>query len=195
MEDIIIVRMNEQDRDIIKQRMIREVLVNGSSVRTLSVNFSLSTQTIYSWLRQDARFKKGYDGAKDQYYKELIDTSLNRLALGVETIEETREFIEIDDTDSEKVVKVRRTTKQGIPNINAITKLANRYTQGEYDNDSDTGNITIRITQKDRSLTIEERRKVLEEDKSLTIGTAIEVDANDIRELEGVSIVPPTSGE
>ena len=184
--------INRQDREILKQRYIRGIYEGLSSGELLAlVNVSLSTLT--NWKNNDPVFLKGIDRAKEARSKRIITSGLDMLASGYEEITEHEEWIE--ETNSGEMIKRKRTTKQVAPNIQAIMKLANKYTTGDYCDASSGGDITIRITQKDRSLTIEERLRILEGDKSLESLEDVTVDSKDIRYLESLELVPPTKDQ
>jgi len=181
--------INKQDRDILKRRYIRGIY-EGLDSRQLLVELNISLSTLTNWKNKDDQFVKGIERAEKASSLRAISAGLNQLATGYDEVTNKEEWIE--EREDGTMLKRSRTTKQVAPNLNAIAKLANKYAPNEYDNANNEGNITIRITQKDRSLTIEERLRILEGDKSLESLEDVEVDASDIRHLESLELVPPT---
>ncbi len=181
--------ITEQDRVILKQRYIRGIY-EGLDPRELLLEVNVSASTISNWRCRDASFKAGIERAKKARALRVIGVGLDKLASGYDEITNRDEWIE--ENESGDIIKRSRTVKQVAPSLGAIKTLANKYAPNEYDSDSDSGNLTIRITQKDRSLTLAERMQVLESDKSLDSLGDIGVDANDIKQLEDLVIDPPT---
>ena len=181
--------ISEQDRVILKQRFIRGVY-DGLDSRELLLEINVSVSTLSNWRNNDPSFRLGIDRAKKASSLRAIGLGLNKLASGYDEITNKDEWIE--ENAEGDIIKRSRTVKQVAPNLAAIKTLANKYAPNEYGADSDSGNITIRITQKDRSLTLAERLLVLEGDKSLDSLDDIEVNAKDIKHLEALDLDPPT---
>jgi hypothetical protein len=172
--------LSKQDREIIKGRIVRLISEGLEEENALGI-VGLHQATFKSWVAKDERFKRSVERAESFKYKTIIARSLEKLAKGTQMVDEVDEWIE--ECDERGRVKRKKTKREILPNVNAIQKLANKYCPEEYQ-DKDSSNITIKITQKDRSLTTEERLRILESDKSIKTSDDIEINPNDIKHIE-----------
>jgi len=150
---------NVVDKEIVKERYLHYI-VEGNGVVAAAKLCGVHPQTIERWKKQDRYFNKAVENARSNTAKEAIEKGLAKLAAGADETTIKDEWVEdrlVDgETRQHRVSKVVKTTK---PDLGAIRMLATKYAKGEYEGDA--GELTIRITQKDRTLTIEERRKLL----------------------------------
>ena len=164
--------INAEKSEILRERAIR-LYMEGLETKEVAATLGVRIGTVYRWSGKVPGFKERVVEARRLYAESLVGNSLRTLAEGAKQVEETREWIEEneehynEEDGAPKVVKVRRTVKQLPPNVQAIQRIANKYLPGEYNDASDSAEITIRITQRDRSLTTAERRALLEADAAL----------------------------
>jgi len=161
------------------------LLALGNSVVTVCSLIGVSGFAFYSWMKKDDRFKLSVDKVRNSSEKMLLRNGVGILASGHDEVTEETEWIDVDDEG--RPIKRKRKVKHNPPNVIALKMLANKhdkdYNEKVY---NDTSSISIRITQQDRSLSIEERLKLLESDASGVI------ECNDYKELEDlVDIDPP----
>jgi hypothetical protein len=96
--------------------------------------------------------------------RDRIEGSLNKLASGFIQEEVTEKFYVVDEVTGE-VKEVTRRRKYYPPDSKAIDMLARKYCDGEFtEKKIEEKNIHIRITQKNRALSLDERIKLLESD-------------------------------
>ena len=127
--------------------------------------------TIRSWFKKDERLQKVLDKVKTEGMKELIENGFTRLATGYVEEEVTEEWMDTKVINGEEV-PVKRVKKQKVkaPSEKALMALAAKYDKGQYKEvDSASTEINIRISQKDRSLTTEERLRLLESEKNSVV--------------------------
>ena len=143
--------------------------MDGYTNKEICIKYGISTDTLYRWKRLNAKFKKSCKEAERYAARSLIKSGLHDLAKGHEVIEEQTEYYdEIEDADGniQKVKRIIRSRKLP-PDIKAIRMLASKHAQGEYlENEANKLNLDIKITQKDRALSIEDRLAILNKDKS-----------------------------
>jgi len=145
------------------------------TLREISVMLGVSLSAIRYWMARDSIFKQQCDSMQTLAAQEVIGTGLQRLALGAVEVTNTEEWI--DDSNPDRIIKMKQSTKHLPPSVMALTRLANRYAPNQY-NDAVHEDITIRITQRNRSLSIAERLLVLQSDTSS--------EAKDIKDIESI---------
>ena len=157
----------------------------GYSHVAIAKLMKISKFTIAKWRSVYPDLKEAMDKAEHDSALDCIREGLFQNARGQQQIEETTSFFKKKVIDGEEqLVKTTVKTKTLPPDNNAIRLLANKYAKGEYvDNSDNEVNVNVRITQKDRALSLEERKRILLEDKD-----TIPLDEEDyklIEQLEG----------
>jgi len=151
----------------------------GNNVTQCALLVGVSMPTYRRWLKKDFGFELSFNKIKEGKAHQLLNDSLESLASWHEEEVIETESISVDDEGRPQKVK-RKITKKP-PQVPALKMLANKYDK-EYNekvyNDREGTNINIRITQQDRSLSLEERLALLEKDASGV------VECNDYRELD-----------
>lgn len=160
----------------IKGKVI-DLIAQGLPLLTIQERVGVNRNTIYNWIAKDERFKKAIDKAKERYAKGQIENKLWQLANGYHEEEVTEEFMGVKVINGEEVpCKYTKKVKVKAPSEKALMALASKYSPKEYSEDNET-TINVKITQRDRSLTTEERLKLLEDEGKETI------ELNDYKEL------------
>jgi hypothetical protein len=163
------------------------LLTEGYSKDEACLRVGLSRHTIDRYCRTDKVFKEAIKRAEAYAQKSLIKDSLNELARGVEKTEETIEYydsimIKGEEVKAKRIIKTRKLP----PDIKALRMLAYKYAKGEYeDSEKDALGLEIRITSKDRGLSLEERMELVRKDAE-----AIEI----IEDIEVVEVVESSVG-
>lgn len=186
-----------QDTEVLKERCLR-VAKECSTFGEIALSCGINVSTLKRWRDSDSQFKKAVEGLMGEGAKEVIAKGLKRLAEGAVQVEEVEEWLDVVEVEGEKdrIIKRKRTVKELPPNVQAISKLANRFCKGEYSDESGATITTIRITQRDRSLTTKERLAILAKDEyidaeAIDITEVRNIGDSNIRELEMVDD-PPT---
>ena len=160
----------------------------GYTVSEVADKAGVTQRTVERWIQSDKRFGLAVKKAKNAAMKSLVSDTLVELAKGVEKSEETIEYFDTikDKDDNEQKVKRTIKTRRLPPDIKALRMLAYKYAKGEYiDEEADKLGLEIRITSKDRGLSIEERKALIAKDAE-----AIEI----IEDIEDAVLVPPSEG-
>ena len=156
-----------------------KLAAQGLSSKAIGQVVGISPVTIATWKRSDPLFAKAMDKVKSEAARDLVEHSLFELAKGAkeETITEKYMVTEMVDGE-EKSKEVTKTIKYKAPSEKAIAMVAYKHDRGSYaSEEKETNNLTIKITQQNRSLSVEERRALL-----VSEGTeAIEVDYKELR--------------
>jgi len=119
--------------------------------------------TLRQWFKRYPRFKESFDRIQKEHFEGFIEDKLYSLANGHDEVETIEEYHTEKMIDGESVpVKVVNKVKKKAPDIKAIQSLANKYVPNTYKEVDSASNINIKITQSHRSLTTEERLKLLE---------------------------------
>lgn len=166
---------------------ILQLLFEGYSQREVCERVGISIDTLKRYCSQSKEFHSYVKSAENKAQKSLIVDSLNELARGVDKTEETIEYydtimIKGEETKAKRIIKTRRLP----PDIKALRMLAYKYAKGEYeDSEKDSLGLEIRITSKDRGLSLEERMELVRKDAEAI--EIIEVSSEDVVVLE-----PPT---
>lgn len=159
---------NIRERRVIMAELIR-YLVEGFSVSEACRSLGLSTNTFYQWAVKDQLFKRAVDAAKERGGKALVEKSLHKLARGANEEELTEQWVGVKVVEGEEVpCSFSRKYKTKAPSEKAVALLAAKYAP-EYTDKGGTKELTIKITQKDRTLSMEERLNLLKSDKEDTI--------------------------
>ncbi len=143
-----------------------QLLLDGYTRHEACARVGISEHTLRRYENQSRQFKDAIKRAVVQAQKSLIKDSLNELARGVDKTEETIEYydtimIKGEETKAKRIIKTRRLP----PDIKALRMLAYKYAKGEYeDSEKDALGLEIRITSKDRGLTLEERMELVRKD-------------------------------
>ena len=152
-----------RDEDKIK---CLKLAAQGLSQKAIAQVIGRNPSVIVAWKAKDPIFKKAYEKVKTDAARDLVEHSLFELAKGAkeETIQDKYMVKEV--VDGEEVVKERTvTTKYKVPNEKAVAMVAYKHDRGSYVNEeAKDNNLTIKITQQNRSLSIEERRALLEQE-------------------------------
>jgi transposase-like protein len=161
-----------------------ELIGQGLGVVEVARRLGIHRNTINYWLQKDSRFSKAIEKAKEQYAKETIEGNLWKLATGCHEEETSEQWIGTKRLKDGREVPVTysRKVKVRAPSEKALMALASKYAPKEYEKDHET-TINVKITQRDRSLTTEERIKLLESEGSEV------VEVNDFRELSSSDAV------
>lgn len=158
------------------------LLCDGYSQKEACLRCGISIHSLIRYQNQSKEFKSQVKKAEKMANKSLIKDSLNELAKGVDKTEETREYYEVENEGqpNERKVRVSIKTRRLPPDIKALRMLAYKHAKGEYeDSEKDMLGLEIRITSRDRGLSIEERLELVRKDSEAIeiIEDAIEVDA------------------
>ena len=145
-------------------------LMKGYTNLEVCIKYGISETTLYKWKRVNAKFKDSCDKAERYAARSIIKQGLNKLAQGSEVSEEVTEFYDVQTcqvTGEEQKVKRIIKTRKLPPDVKALRMLASKHAQGEYlENEAQKNGININvITQKDRALSIEERKAIILRDK------------------------------
>jgi hypothetical protein len=164
-----VMKVDVIDKEAYKIRMLR-YSGEGSSFRDCCLRMGINWTTGNAWRREDAAWYKKCKEAMEAAKAERIESLLEKLAEGHDSIEESETWIE-EKEDGTKVQRHKK-IKRLPPNEKAIAMLSKKYAKEFSSTDI---NITqqIGITIKDRALTIEERLNLLKADKDE--GQAIEI--------------------
>jgi len=129
--------------------------------------------TIVTWKKNHEDLKAAMERIRAASAKDKIEIGLDRLASGYHEEEVTTETIELNE-ETGIPVKIKRTKKYYPPSTKAIEMLASKYCPNEYiKKEVKEVNVDIKITQRDRALTLDERLAILNKDKD---SGAIEVE-------------------
>lgn len=172
----------ERERRSIKAEVIK-LISEGHSLNSASDVLGVSNVTLYSWAKKDTLFQRAVDTAKEKGGRGLVESGLYKLARGADEVETTEQWVgkKVLMNGDEVPCTFSRKVKKKAPSEKALAMLAQRYAP-EYVDNEDHNKLTIKITQKDRTLTIEERLNLLKLDKE----DAIEItDFKDLGELSG----------
>jgi hypothetical protein len=151
-----------------------EGLTNYQIARTLDLHY----QTIARWRRQHEKLKERMDRIREEIALNAIEKGLQKRAEGFKEEEITEKYVVIDKY-SGKPKEITRRTKYFPPDISAIGMLARKYCPEEYiEKKVEQKDINVKITQRDRALSLEERRKLLEDDSN---EGAIEVEYKEVK--------------
>lgn len=163
-------------------------LAEGYTLGEAATHCGVNVQTVERWIRSNKQFGLAVKRAKNAAMKSLVSDTLVELAKGVEKSEETVEYFDVIKDKNGNEQKVKRTikTRRLPPDIKALRMLAYKYAKGEYvDEEADKLGLEIRITSKDRGLSLEERKALIAKDAE-----AIEI----IEDIEEAILVPPSEG-
>lgn len=142
-------------------------LYHGYTVTRIANILGIDSSTISLWKNKDAAFAKRFRAAEDDGQKLRMIESVDKIAHGTKVIETTQKYSTTKVLPCGKEVPVEMIYKERInpPDINALKMLAAKYAKGEYKEDNEQV-IEVRITQKDRALSMDERKRILERDKA-----------------------------
>ncbi len=147
--------ISKEVREELKTRILL-AMRSGLSFCDAVNSVGVGLTTAEGWLKRDRFFKRGVKNLRERVAKEVIESGLMRLASGLELVELRESWSYEDDRGTVSCSKV---TKEQLPNVNAIKLLANKYAPNEYS--ENINEVSIKITQRDRSLSTEERLKLL----------------------------------
>jgi transcriptional regulator with XRE-family HTH domain len=167
---------NKTRKDKIMYQYLQE-LREGYSMSEAARRIGLAPQTLVNWRKHDVMFQRAVDYAYWETGRGIVEDNLYRLAQGAETEEITVESV--DEDEQGRPVRTKRTVKKQPPSVKALSLLASKFCKGEF-TEGDDGTITIKITQKDRSLTMDERKAILNKDKE----ESSDIEAIDYKDLE-----------
>jgi len=142
----------------------------GFSFVDIMEQLGLKNTTLGRIINRDKRFKKALDEVSTGTGKYAVEHSLFELAKGAKENTITSQYKEeriIDGEVTEVLVTNKVVTK--VPNEKAVLSLAHKYCRGEYSPDKEQVEHTIRITGRERSLSIEERKELLAKDSSAIV--------------------------
>lgn len=170
-----------------------QFLFEGYCEEEIKRLLNVKTWQIARW-KTDPKFRDRYNQALSEGIRNLIYKNLRLSASGQVVEEVSREYVKEEIIGGEPTaVKVKEVKRQIPPDVRALTKLASKFA-AEL-NEEVSPQLTIRITQKDRTLTLRERLAILEREKS----DLIELSSENYREIEeqlgdGNSEDPPIKG-
>ena len=171
MRKLVVNRLSKRIRN-----SLVELASKGYTNTEIIKELGIGQTTLYRWFSKNPELVQLVDAAMDNFEKELVLVGLRDLAK-----KEKEEELEREWFDDGVRHKVKERTRR--PDSKALAMLAAKHFKGEYvDNKEETKNINIRISQKDRALTAEQRKEILYKDRAE--GQDIELDANDYKELE-----------
>ena len=138
----------------------------GNNISQCCLLIGISRTSWQRWFKADHNFASTFEKIKAGKANELLNDSVETLSSWheEEVIETETTEMTVDDEGKPVAVKTKRKKIRKPPSVPALKMLANKYDRTYNDKDNAESNITIRITQRDRSLSIEERLKLLEED-------------------------------
>jgi IS30 family transposase len=155
---------------------VLELAYKGYTTNEIVDLIGVSRNTFERWLKKDERFKKALVKIRAKMTRSVIETSLGKLAQGVEVREVIDEYY-TENSSGEKVKRIVK-TKQLPPNEKAIQILAQKYDAKFANNsnnlESNKNRIDININTSGMNL-----RELQENTKSSPLG-AIEVDYTEI---------------
>jgi len=156
-----------------------QLLTEGYCESEVRRVLNVKTWQVNRW-KSDPKFKDRYNQALSEGMRDLIYKNL-RLSASGQTVEEvSKEYIKEEMINGEPTaVKVKEVKRQIPVNVQALTKLASKFASEL--NEEVSPQLTIRITQKDRTLTLTERLAILEREK----GQVIDLSSENYREIEG----------
>lgn len=156
----------------------------GNDVGKICDLIGVSYPTLQKWRNKDVRYGKIWKKVEEESERIIFKKGLKQLAMEHQEVTDEMEWLDLDDEG--RTIKRKTKIRKLPPNPVALKMLANKY-EKEYNDkvyNDNSSNINIRITQRDRSLSIEERLELLESDAKGSI------DCNDYKYLEEVD--PPT---
>lgn len=135
-----------------------EGLTNYQIANSLGLHY----QTIARWRRVNDTLKVAMDRVREDLAKGAIERGLQRRAEGFKEEEITEKYVINDDG---KPKEITRRVRYFPPDISAIGMLARKYAPDDYvEKKVEEKNVNVKVTQRDRALSLEERKKLLEED-------------------------------
>jgi len=144
----------------IRNRVL-EMTAQGMYDYQISLALGFHRFIVRSWRTRFKDLAKAQNKIRKELALCTIEEGLHKRAQGFVQIEEKVEIQEDDDT------KRTTTSKYFPPDVGAMKMLANKYADGEFvDKKEEKVEIEVKITQKDRALTLEERKEILERDKA-----------------------------
>lgn len=165
---------NSEQKEAMKHEIKRLYGTGLTYVDCCSV-VGISPDTLLKWKREDPYYKKALDNVRDIMMRNRVENGINKLIEGGESKEEKIEYIEKRMINGEEVpCKVTRTIKKHMPDYKALMSAARKYAPELSEQKDANIGVNIRITQRDRTLSMEERKKLLLED----------VECNDFKVLD-----------
>lgn len=150
--------VNVEEKKVEALRLISSGFNFGEVCKGLGISYSV----FYKWRKLDHRFNSLVEGCRNERELIALDRGLAILAEGSEETILTEEYTELDEDGRPRVIKKR--VRKIPPDIGALRMLANKH-ERVYNEKGDASQIiNVRITQRDRSLSFEERIKLLEDD-------------------------------
>ena len=149
-------KINKEIREDLKMRILM-AMRSGMGFEVACGSVGVSVVTASGWRKADRFFGQAVKKVRELIARNAIRNGLHLLASGSSLVEE-RESWSYEDT-TRGTVHCSKLVKQVAPSLNAIKMLANKYAQGEYQDA--ISEVSIKITQRDRSLSNEERLELL----------------------------------
>lgn len=145
-----------------KHRILMKVSDGLSFANACRVN-GISHHTGLQWCTKDKAWKTRLGRIKEGYMKQLVeDLIIDAARGGTEVVEEMHTWVE-ENEFGEKIQKTRKVRKIP-PSEKAMQLLAKKYHKDFTGTDINI-NHEIGITIKDRALSLDERKAILEKDK------------------------------
>ena len=171
--------MNRKSRDA-KKALVVQLRGQALSWESIASIVGVASNSILNWRRNDERFRKACEVATKGAVRGLVEHNLYELAKGAKEEETIDKYMvtRLDKNGNEQLVERTHRIKYKPPSEKALGMLAHKYAKGEYESNKDKEiTHTIRITQQNRSLSIEERKELLANEGS----EVIEVDYKELR--------------
>ena len=155
--------INDDVRFKLEREAVR-LYAKGYNMTEIARFLGLHNNTLSIWKSRNKLFAKALKDCRKHYARGVVEKGLYKLAEGVTTTEEREEFYTEREIDGELVkCKVNRVVKNNAPDIKALHTIAKCYVPELSGNDDGNGSqVTIRITQRDRTLSVKDRMKVLD---------------------------------
>jgi len=156
------------------QASIFQLYAQGHSYKAISIVFGVHTQTVHYWVK---KYNLGdrLKALKQEYMSNLVESKLHDLATGEAESSETTHHTYNDEGQCITTAKVKKLA----PSEKALKMLANRYAPHLYEDNKQEVNINVKLTQKDKGLSLEDRIQILNKYKD-----TIEVEYKDAGSLD-----------
>lgn len=150
----------------------------GHSLSAISKLLDVPYHRLIKWRANVPNLMKQMDEARSEYMVGLIEESASTLAKGYEEVEETKRYTKEMLIDGEvcSVEKTVKTSKRK-PDLASIKLLANKYAKNVYNDTIENVN-EVRITNRNASMSIEEKLALIRQDSISADYEVIDDDAS-----------------
>lgn len=135
----------------------------------IATTLGIHPQTIIRWRKVHPSLKSTMDMITERLARTSIESGLKKRAEGFTEEEVTEKYVVSEELadGSVRMKEVTKKKKYFPPDVNAIGMLARKHAPDDYiEKKVEEKNVNVKITQRDRALTLDERRKLLANDAS-----------------------------